>query len=100
MKELFSADRVLINGKIITVDRSDSIAEAVAVKDGKFLAVGSTTEIIRTVGERTEVLDLKNKTVLPGIIDSHTHPSLAASLVTESTVANRRFKASATYSGW
>jgi len=83
MKEFFCADRVLINGKIITVDHADSIVEAVAIKDGKFLANGSTPEIMKLVGDRTEVLDLKHKTVLPGIIDSHTHPSLAASLVTE-----------------
>ena len=83
MKDLFCADRVLINGKIITVDQADSIVEAVAIKDGKFLARGSTPEIMTLVGDRTEVLDLKRKTVLPGIIDSHTHPSLAASLVTE-----------------
>ena len=83
MKDLFCADRVLINGKIITVDQADSIVEAVAIKDGKFLARGSTPEIMTLVGDRTEVLDLEHKTVLPGIIDSHTHPSLAASLVTE-----------------
>jgi predicted amidohydrolase YtcJ len=83
MKDFFSADRVLINGKIITVDRTDSIVEAVAVKDGKFLATGSTPEIMKLAGDKTEVIDLEQKTVLPGIIDSHTHPSLAASLVTE-----------------
>ncbi len=83
MKNLFCADRVLINGKILTVDPGDSIIEAVAIKDGKFLACGSTSEIMELTGDRTEVLDLKQKTVLPGIIDSHTHPSLAASLVTE-----------------
>jgi predicted amidohydrolase YtcJ len=83
VKEIFWADRVLINGKIITVDHTDSIVEAVAIKDGKFLAIGSANEIMELVGEGTEVIDLKRKTVLPGIIDSHTHPSLAASLVTE-----------------
>ncbi len=83
MKDLFCADRVLINGKIITVDQADSIVEAVAIKDGKFLARSSTPEIMTLAGDRTEVLDLQHKTVLPGIIDSHTHPSLAASLVTE-----------------
>ena len=83
MNELLCADRVLINGKIITVDHVDSIVEAVAIKDGKFLANGSTSEIMRLAGKRTEVIDLEHKTVLPGIIDSHTHPSLAASLMTE-----------------
>ena len=83
MKELFCADRVFINGKIVTVDQANSIVEAVAVKEGKFLSCGSTAEVMELAGERTEVIDLKQKTVLPGIIDSHTHPSLAASLVTE-----------------
>jgi len=83
VNELLCADRVLINGKIITVDHVDSIVEAVAIKDGKFLANGSTSEIMRLAGKRTEVIDLEHKTVLPGIIDSHTHPSLAASLMTE-----------------
>ena len=83
MKDLFCADRVLIEGKIITADQGDSIVEAVAIKDGKFLAVSSTPEIMELVGGRTEVIDLKHKTVLPGLIDSHTHPSMAASLVTE-----------------
>jgi predicted amidohydrolase YtcJ len=83
MKELFGADRVLFNGKIITVDQANSIVEALAIKDGKFLAVGSSPEIMDLAGRKTEVIDLELKTVLPGIIDSHTHPSLAASLVTE-----------------
>jgi predicted amidohydrolase YtcJ len=83
MKELFWADRVFINGKIITVDQADTIVEAVAVKDGKFLITGSTSEIRELAGDRTEVINLQNKTVLPGLIDSHTHPSMAASLVTE-----------------
>jgi len=83
VKELFGADRVLINGKIITMDQADSIVESAAIKDGKFLAVGSTSEIMESAGDRTEIIDLKHQTVLPGIIDSHTHPSLAASLVTE-----------------
>lgn len=83
VKDLFCADRALINGKIITVDPDDSIVEAVAIKDGKFLATGSTSEIMELVGDKTGVIDLKRKTVLPGIIDSHTHPSMAASLITE-----------------
>jgi predicted amidohydrolase YtcJ len=83
VNKLLMAHRVLINGKIITVDHSNSIVEAVAIKDGKFLAAGSTTEIMDLAGRETEVVDLEHKTVLPGIIDSHTHPSLAASLVTE-----------------
>lgn len=83
MKEIFSADRILVNGKIITVDQDDSIVGAVAIKDGKFLATGSTEEIKELAGKNTEIIELEGKTALPGIIDSHTHPSHAASLITE-----------------
>lgn len=66
-------DIVLINGKIITVDPGDRIAEAVAIKDGKILAVGSKKEIDNLVGKDTRVVDLKGKTVTPGLSDSHIH---------------------------
>ena len=68
-----AADLVLFNGKIITVDPSDSIAQAVAVKDGKILKVGKNSEINRLIGPQTEVIDLQGKCVTPGIVDSHIH---------------------------
>ncbi len=83
LKELFYADRVLVNGKIITVDEDDSIVEAVAIKGKRFLAVGSTEEIKGLAGDKTEVIDIKGKTVLPGIIDTHTHPSHAGARILE-----------------
>ncbi len=72
------ADLVLVNGKVVTVDAEDSIVEAVAVNNGRILAIGSTSEVMELAGEGTEVLDLGGKTVLPGMIDTHTHPSGAA----------------------
>ena len=75
MKGSCSPDAVVLNGKIITVDHDDSIVEAVAIKDGRFVAVGSTREIKALAGKGTEVIDLKGRTAMPGIIDSHTHPS-------------------------
>lgn len=69
------ADMVLLNGKIITVDQGDRIVEAVAIYDNKFLAVGSSNEIRGLVGKETNVIDLEGKTAMPGIIDSHTHPT-------------------------
>ena len=68
-----AADMVLLNGKIVTGDRAFSIKQAVAVKDGKFLAVGTNDEVRRLVGAGTHVIDLEGRTVLPGLIDSHLH---------------------------
>ncbi|MBN2336199.1 amidohydrolase family protein, partial [Candidatus Bathyarchaeota archaeon] len=70
-----NADMVLVNGKIITVDEKDSVVEAVAIREGKFVAVGSSDDIKRLAGDGTLVVDLKGGTAMPGIIDSHTHPS-------------------------
>ncbi len=67
------ADLVLLNGKIVTMDKAFSIRQALAVRDGKFLAVGSDGEIRGFVGPATKVIDLKGRTVLPGLIDSHIH---------------------------
>ncbi len=67
------ADLVLLNGKIITVDDEFTVAEAVAVKDGRVMAVGSTEEIEKLRGGSTEAIDLEGKTVMPGLYDSHIH---------------------------
>lgn len=67
------ADLLLLNGKVITVDSEFNIVEAVAVKDSKIIATGTTPEIEGLQGEGTEVIDLMGKTVLPGLIDSHLH---------------------------
>ena len=67
------ADSVYINGIIYTVDEANPKAQAVAVKDGLILAVGSTEEIHAYVGKSTEVIDLQGKTMTPGFIESHAH---------------------------
>ena len=67
------ADKIFINGKIITVDSQNSIAQAVAVQDGKILAVGTTKDIEKLKGKNTQVVDLGGKTVTPGFIDGHSH---------------------------
>jgi predicted amidohydrolase YtcJ len=77
-KGAIETDLVLLNGKIVTVDEKDSIVEAVAVKGNKIIATGPTSEVNKLVGEGTEVIDLDGKTVLPGLIDTHTHPNGAA----------------------
>jgi predicted amidohydrolase YtcJ len=68
-----SSDLVLINGKILTVDAKDSIAEAVAISAGKIVAVGSNAQIEQHISARTRVLDLHGHTATPGLIDSHGH---------------------------
>ncbi|MGD8389007.1 MAG: amidohydrolase [Desulfobacteraceae bacterium] len=68
-----AADMVLLNGKVITVDPNFTIQEAVAVKNGRIEAVGTTREIQSHVGSGTRVLDLRGKSVLPGINETHMH---------------------------
>lgn len=72
------ADLILHHGKIVTVDRDFSVREAMAVKDGRILSVGSEADVLKSRGEKTKVVDLKGKTVLPGLADSHVHPADAA----------------------
>lgn len=67
------ADLILYNGKIVTVDSHFSVREAIAVKDGRFVVVGTNQEALREKGVHTRVIDLKGRTVLPGLIDAHVH---------------------------
>lgn len=67
-----AADLLVINAKIYTVDENFSTAEAVAIKDGKFLAVGTSKELQEKF-DATEVVDAAGKTILPGLIDAHAH---------------------------
>ncbi|MHC4692759.1 MAG: amidohydrolase [Planctomycetota bacterium] len=72
------ADLILYNGKIITVDSDFSIRQAMAVKGDRILQVGDNKEILRLKTDKTEVLNLEGKTVLPGFIDSHVHATGAS----------------------
>jgi predicted amidohydrolase YtcJ len=69
------ATLILYSGNIITVNARNDIVEAVAVRDGKILAVGKNQDILRLKGSNTQVIDLHGRTVIPGIIDSHSHPT-------------------------
>jgi len=71
--DILAPDLIINNGKIITVDKDFSFAEAAAVKDGKILAVGKSDEIEALRGSKTKTLDLKGKVLMPGINDSHIH---------------------------
>lgn len=68
-----TADVILRNGRIATLDKRKPLAGAVAVKDGRFLAVGEEAEIMALAGPATRVVDLKGRRALPGLIDNHTH---------------------------
>jgi predicted amidohydrolase YtcJ len=71
-------DLVLVNGKVVTVDAQSRVEEALAIRDGKILAVGRTAEIRRLAGPATRVVDVGGRTVIPGLIDSHMHAIRAA----------------------
>src|SRR5262249_41488358 len=69
------ADLVLHHGKVVTVDRDFSIHQALAVRQDRIIRVGTDLDVLKTRGPKTEVIDLAGRMVLPGLIDSHTHPS-------------------------
>ncbi|WP_040856781.1 amidohydrolase [Phyllobacterium sp. YR531] len=67
------ADTIIHNARITTLDRKKPAAAAVAIKDGKFLAVGSNEEVLALADDNTKVIDLKGRSLIPGLIDNHTH---------------------------
>jgi predicted amidohydrolase YtcJ len=72
------ADLIITNARVATVDKNFTITEAMAIKDGKILATGSTEMVLKHKGSKTTIRDLAGKLVLPGLIDSHVHPMGAA----------------------
>ena len=68
-----AADLVLLDGKVITVDPADTIAQAVAIKDSLIQAVGSHKQVSAFIGEDTQVVELAGRTLTPGLIDPHNH---------------------------
>ena len=73
-----SPDTILVNGKILTVDAQSSIREALAIRDGRIVAVGTSAEMRTLAGPQSRVIDLGGRTVIPGLIDSHLHAIRAA----------------------
>jgi predicted amidohydrolase YtcJ len=73
-----SPDTVLINGKIVTVDERSPTREALAIRDGRIVAMGATSEIRKLAGAKSKVIDVEGRTVIPGLIDSHMHAIRAA----------------------
>src|SRR6185295_1382291 len=68
-----SADLILHRGLFTTLARSQPTATAVAIRDGRFIAVGSDSQVMALAGPKTKVVDLKGRRVLPGLIDNHLH---------------------------
>src|SRR6056297_2542765 len=68
-----AADMLYFNGTIITMDDQRPLADAVAVRDGRILAVGTEQEVLAGIGETTRRMDLQGRTLLPGFVDSHGH---------------------------
>lgn len=86
-------DLIVINADVRTSDKSKDRANAFAVKDSKFIAVGNTDEILSMSDESTRVIDVNGNTVVPGFIDSHTHLSSGAKIVTGINLSEIREKA-------
>jgi predicted amidohydrolase YtcJ len=66
-------DTILVNGHVVTVDQAFSIAQAIAIRDGRFTAVGTDAAIRKLAGPSTTIIDLKQRTVIPGLADGHLH---------------------------
>ena len=77
-KPMKYADLILLNGKIVTVNKEFAISDGVAISEDKIIAVGSNSQIRKLSGFNTEIVDLHGKTVIPGLIDSHLHPESAS----------------------
>lgn len=71
------ADLILYNAHVVTVDKAFSIAQAIAIRDGRIVVVGTNDAAMATKGAATQLVDLKGRTVIPGLIDSHVHPAAA-----------------------
>ena len=82
---------ILHNGKILTVDENFAIVQAVAVRDGLFLEVGTNREVLALKGPDTRVIDLQGRSVVPGFIDTHLHGAWAGN-ISKRGVKNLRFE--------
>lgn len=88
-----SPDLIVINADVRTSDKASERASAFAVKDSKFFAVGNTEDILNLAIDSTRIIDLNGRTVVPGFIDSHTHLSSGAKIVTGINLSEIREKA-------
>jgi len=72
------ADRILKGAAVVTVNAAQPVAEAIAIRDGRIVAVGAVADVLQWQGPQTQVDDLSGRTILPGFIDAHGHLSLQA----------------------
>src|SRR5262249_53911295 len=68
-----TADTILINGKVVTLDARSSVVQALAIHDGRIVATGSNDDVRKLAGPNTQTVDVGGRTVIPGLIDSHIH---------------------------
>ena len=82
-----AADTIYVGGDIVTINDSQPVAEALAVKDGKILAVGTRADVeLAHKGDSTKVVDLAGKALLPGFLDAHSHYVSALSVANQAKV--------------
>src|SRR5919108_6583898 len=84
LHDALSADLLLINGRVLTMDSYDAVAQAVAVKDGKIVAGGANAAIEPLAGASTQIIDLDGRTAMPGLADCHVHLASDSSRAVES----------------
>ncbi|NQD92744.1 amidohydrolase [Pseudomonas sp. CrR25] len=78
LEAIAAADLVLLNGKVFTAEPGQALAQAVAIEDGKILKVGSNAEIEALANADSQRIDLAGKVLMPGLIDTHSHPVMGA----------------------
>jgi len=83
------ADRILFNGDVVTVDRNDRVAEAVAIRGGRIATVGRREDAMTLRGPETVVDDLKGRTLMPGFIDAHGHVEGTAAKLASANLSPR-----------
>src|SRR5262245_263110 len=87
-----TADTIFHNGKVLTVDKSFTVAQAVAVSGTKILAVGTDAEVMKLAGPNTVKIDMKGRSLIPGLINTHVHLENVGSYASElGAMKNREF---------